>query len=173
MCSELKLLGKCAINKCHKRHTLSKELDDLPFVPSSGSVKFNIVYVKDVTIYCINILEYTDTNGKIVSNTYDVTELQERLKRALQGVTNCLNDVYVGDILAVKERDTDVYSRCKVIKVLKCDQITKSPTVLKVLYLDSGFTEEVLYHQLYNLPREFLDIPFQGRRFCICNRYCR
>lgn len=176
LCSELKLLGKCIINKCRKRHTISKELDDLPIVPSSGPVKFNIVYVKDVTVYCINILEYTDTNGKIVSNDYDATELQERLRQALQGETNYSNDVNVGDVLAVKEKDGDVYSRCKILKVLNCDHITKSPTVLKVLCLDSGFTEEVSYNQLYYLPKEFMDIPFQGRCFCSCSRtllrYC-
>lgn len=168
LCSYIKVLGKCESKTCRKRHLLSKELDTIANESYSGLINFKITKVIDVNVYCVNILEYTDSDGETKKNIHNVSAIETSLTEVINKKQYYADDVEIGGWFAFGDTDDDgtvVYRRCEVNKIIETDQITGKARYVKVTLVDNGSKCEVNICELFLLPEEFKNIPAQGMCF--------
>ncbi|KRT83749.1 helicase, partial [Oryctes borbonicus] len=162
VCKRLKLLGKCAKFRCNKRHVLSKKLDIHDWIPNSGIIKFQLLSVQDGTLFGVRLLEYIDTNRnlhKIVDHTefirYDLT-------RDVKNNKIFAINVSVGELYAWLDDETDLYHRCKVLKIFNEFKITKEACHVLVKLIDIGKEKRVQAGNLCMLPSYYVSLPPQS-----------
>lgn len=158
ICDTLKLLGYCDNIKCKKRHMLSKNIDTSP--EQEGYVKFEILALQDVSVYSVRVIEYI-ANGNVTKYTNQNSDIESSLLNALNVDRDNLEEVSIGDWVAVLESDT-TFKRCEVLKI-------GSNGAIKVFNLDNGIKATVSLSDLYKLPDEFKNIPPQARTVYVAN----
>lgn len=168
LCYYLKTFGKCETWRCRKRHLLSKELEAPADQSYSGLIKFKIVNIIDVNVYCVNILKHEDLNGEIIQNLHDVSVIEDNLTKAISKEQYYADNVEIGDWFAFGDTADDasiIYRRCEVTKIIDTEKITSKARIVKIILVDSGLERKVNVCQLFLLPSEFRNIPAQGKCF--------
>lgn len=161
----MKLFGECKIEKCDSRHVLSKQLDFGENIPKSGLIKYKIVNVEDVSIFSVNIVEHISVDGEATKCDTDLETIESELSTALGKQKRSVDEVNVGDCVALQDTSSSnetIFKRCRVTKIVKKGQVTNLPSTVIVKFLDLGGEKRVSVGDLYHLPEKFKKIPPLG-----------
>ncbi|XP_075214755.1 putative ATP-dependent RNA helicase TDRD12 isoform X2 [Lycorma delicatula] len=170
LCENVKQFGSCwKIAKCHFRHIVLSEVDEIKDFPVSGYVKLKVVFMHDASHLSVILLEHKYSkewkNLPGVNQLAVITLKMEKYfeneeERALHPKPK------IGDIVAIEMKKND-FQRAVIIDVLKFDD-KKDPTDVKVKLLEVGEVVDVKTYDVYYLSEDLRKIPPQAVDIYLC-----
>ncbi|GJQ87963.1 hypothetical protein Trydic_g12893 [Trypoxylus dichotomus] len=162
LCKRLKLLGKCTKFRCNKRHMLNEKLDLQNWIPTAGTIKFQLLSIQDGSLFGVRLLEHIDTNYNIYKIDDHTQFIRYDLTRDIRNNKISATIVSIGELYAWLDAEMDVYHRCKVLKFCNKFKITQEPGEVLVKLIDIGKEKRVQTGNLYKLPNRYTNLPPQS-----------
>ncbi|CAL8084310.1 unnamed protein product [Orchesella dallaii] len=161
LCEGISLFGFCNFadpTHCAGRHEFTKQdFREMTHAPFTGEVEFRITKCVNPSLYQVQLLRHYIYNaGKRNCEVSYINELKRRTNHLAKNTDEKIQrkpDFEEGSVWAVLDPETNILTRCKIMKVLAKD-VFNNPKTVHVYCIDSGISLNPSVDDLHQLSEE-------------------